>query len=289
MRSIFGIALILILNFLILPAFPYHSAAQDTDTDSSDNPAVETEERFEMSDEELDALLIRVDRFFIDQDMANLTVDVDIYRDPSNRLNERNIREGDPSRIAGLTTIVSHFAYTWPGFYELRVMGHLLAGSELPADASFFSQILPLPGAPIYSEETQERFFIRFEALDEIDGDPVYRVRYSANDRDIEFFNYIVYYISVEREVILRVETTFETPWYEGTGNGDFYYDDWLGKYIPIYAHGSVLFYPNRRTNVWGRWYRWDWDEPEDIMPAGELQSDDYILVEPADDIEISE
>lgn len=280
MRSIFAAALILILNFLIFPAFPYHSAAQDTDTDSSDNPIDETEERYEMSDEELDALLTRVDRFFIDQDMANLTVDVDIYRDPSNRLNERNIREGDPSRIAGLTTLVSHFAYTWPDFYELRILGHLLAGSELPADSSFFSQLLPLPGAPIYTEELQERFFIRFEALDEIEGEPVYRIRYSANDRDVEFFNYLVYYISVEREVILRMETTFETPWYEGTGNGDFYYDEWLGKYLPIFAHGRVLFFPNRRTNVWGRWYRWDWDEPEDITPAEEPPSDDIILNE---------
>ncbi|MCX6645053.1 MAG: hypothetical protein NTY09_01640 [bacterium] len=213
---------------------------------------------------ELDALLTRVDRFFIDQDMADLTVDIDVYRDPSNRLNDRNIREGDPSDIAGLTTLISHYAYTWPDYYELMVMGEMLAGSELPADTSFFSQMLPLPGAPIYTEDLRARFRIRFMGTDEVDGVPVYKVRYTAVDRDTEFFNYIDYFIGIGREVILRVESTFESPWYYGNAGGDFYYDEWLGKYLPIYGHGSVLYYPNHSSDVWGRWYNWDWKSAEE-------------------------
>ena len=231
---------------------------------AQDEVVADSESEIMLSDEELDALLTRVDSFFIDQDMADLTVDIDIFRDPSNRLNDRNIREGDPSRIAGLTTIVSHFSYTWPDYYALTIMGQLLAGSELPEDASFFSQMLPLPGAPIYTDDLRERFRIRYMGTGEIDGVPVYKVRYTANDRDVEFFNNIVYYIGIEREVILRVESTFESPWYAGNADGDFYYDEWLGKYLPIYGHGSVLFYPNRGSNVWGRWYNWSWTEAEE-------------------------
>jgi hypothetical protein len=228
------------------------------------------EERFELTDEELDAILTNVDRFFIDQDMADLTVDVDIYRDPSNRLDERSIRSDDPGRIAGLSTIVSHYTYTFPDFYELKIMGQVLAGSEVPENATFFSQLLPMPGAPIYTEDLRERFRIRFEAMDEVDGREAYRIRYSAVDRDVEFFDWLVYYIDVEREVILRVDSYFDNGWYIGTGQGDFYYDEWLGKYLPIYGHGTVFFQPNRSYNIWGRWYRWDWQEPEEAMDTDE-------------------
>ena len=217
------------------------------------------EEEIELSDEEIAEILTRVDRFYIDQDMASLTVDVDIYRDPSNRLNERNIREGNPSRIAGLSTIISHFRYEYPEFYQLKVMGEVLAGSEVPPEQTFFSQLLPMPGAPIFTEDIRERFRISYEGVEEVDNREAYKFRYFARDRDLEFFNYIVYYIDIEREVILRVDSAFDNGWYIGTGAGNYYYDDWMGKYLPVYGHGSVLFYPNRRFNVWGRWYMFDW------------------------------
>jgi len=58
--------------------------------------------------------------------------------------------------------------------------------------------MLPMPGAPIYTEDLRERFRIRYEGTDEVDGVPVYKIRYTAEDRDAEFFNYIVYYIDIE-------------------------------------------------------------------------------------------
>lgn len=267
MRSFYRLLTIIFIAILLSTWIPFSTVAQDIDEDVT--------EEITLSDEELDALLTRVDRFFIDQDMADLTVDVGIYRDPSNRLNEDNIRDGDPSRIAGLTTLVSHYAYTWPDFYELVIMGQLLAGSEIPADSSFFSHLLPIPGAPIYTGELKERFRIRFRGTDEINGEPVYKIRYTAVDQDVEFFNYLVYYISIEHECVVRVESTFESPWYHGNGDGDFYYDEWLGKYLPIYGHGSILFYPNRRSNVWGRWYNWDWVGAEEA--AVELEEETEI------------
>ncbi len=222
-----------------------------------------SEEEVELTDEEVAELLTRVDRFFADQDMYNLTVDVDIYRDPSRRLDEQNIRSGDPSRIAGLSTIVGHFRYEYPEFYELKIMGQVLAGSEVPEDQTFFSQLLPMPGAPIFTEDLRERFCIRFDGMGEVEGREAYMIRYSALDRDNEFFDYIVYYIDTEYEVILRVESAFDNVWYAGVGRGNYYYDEWLGKYLPVYGHGTVLFYPNRSHNVWGRWYRWDWQSAE--------------------------
>lgn len=256
------ITTLLVLLFVLVPGI---ISSQDEEVEEAETTALESEDgKIDLTDEELDILLTNVDRFFLDQGMANLTVDVAIYRDPSNRLNERNIRTGDPSRIAGLSTIVSHFRYAYPDFYELKIMGEVLAGSNVPTDRTFFSQLLPLPGSPIYTEDIQERFFIRFDGTDEVDGIPVYRVRYSALDGETEFFDFIVYFIDVEREVILRVESIFDNGWYVGTGQGNFYYDEWLGKYLPIYGHGSVFFQPNRNFNVWGRWYSWDWDSEEE-------------------------
>jgi hypothetical protein len=243
-----------------------HPVLIDSDVEavSPEIPA-DTAVQVSLTEEEMTTLLTNVDRFYIDQDMARVMVDVDVYRDPSNRLNNQNIRQGDPSEIAGLSTIVSHYVYEFPGFYELKIMGQVLAGSEVPPDQIFFSQMLPMPGAPIFTDDLRERFRITFEGMDEVDGRDVYKIRYSANDRDAEFFNYIVYFIDIEREVILRVDSSFDNGWYAGTGAGNFYYDDWMGKYLPIYGHGSVLFYPNRRYNVWGRWYRFNWLTEEEL------------------------
>lgn len=279
-RLINALGILVVVSLMV--SIPSATIAQDADEDADEDTAIEeTEgenavevdetdeeeyaEEIELTEEEVVELLTRVDRFFIDQDMANLTVDVDIYRDPSRRLNEDNIRSGNPSRIAGLSTIVSHFTYRAPQFYELKIMGHVLAGSEVPEDQTFFSQLLPMPGAPIFTEDLQERFFIRYDGTDEVEDRPVYRIRYSALEPEDEFFDYLVYFIDREREVILRVESAFDNVFYQGTGRGNYYYDEWLGKYLPIYGHGTVIFYPNRNFNVWGRWYSWDWQTPEEL------------------------
>ncbi len=253
--------------------------AQD-EPESADDEVEAVEEEFDLTDEELDAILTNVDRFFIDQDIASLRVDVDIYRDPSNRLNERNIRSDNPSSIAGLSTIISHYTYEYPEFFELKIMGQVLAGSEVPSDRTFFSQLLPMPGAPIYTDDIRERFRITFESLAELEGTEVYKIRYSALDRDTEFFDYILYFIDVELEVILRVESYFDNGWYVGSGAGEYFYDDFRGKFLPVYGHGSVFFMPNRSYNVWGRWYMWDWQSPEE---AGLDES------EPEDNAEITD
>jgi len=256
-------AFFMIFALLINAGLFNHAVAQDEMAENPDDELV-------LSEEELVELLTNVDRFYIDQDMARVMVEVDVYRDPSNRLNDRNIREGDPGKIAGLSTIVGHFVYEYPEFYELKTMGMTLAGSEVPPDQTFYSQLLPMPGAPIFTEDIRERFRIVFEGVDEVDSRSVYRIRYTAIDREKEFFNSIVYFIDIEREVILRVDSSFDNGWYVGTGAGNFYYDKWMGKYLPIYAHGNVLFYPNRRYNVWGRWYRFNWMTEEELAASME-------------------
>jgi len=281
-RSVF-LFVLLVSAIVFLPfgiaAQDVEGEAADEETAVSDGATEQVEEEIELTDEELWALLERVDRFFLDQDMANITVDVDIYRDPSRQLDERNIRSGDPSSIAGLSTVISHFTSRYPDFYELKVMGYVLAGSEMPEDRTFFSMMLPMPGAPIFTDEIRQRFYIRFDGVGEVEGRPAYRVRYSALDRETEFFDYIVYFIDIEREVILRVESAFDNVWYIGTGRGNYYYDEWLGKYLPIYGHGTVLFNPNRSFNVWGRWYRWDWETKEEAgiseTTEGEVTAED--------------
>jgi len=264
MKRLLHLGLLILIGCVWLMPLGDVVSAQDADETATAEAQGDAAEEVELSDDELAALMTRVDRFFIDQDMADLTVDVDIYRDPSNRLDERNIREGNPSRIAGLSTIVSHYAYEYPDYYLLTIMGEVLAGSEAPEERIFFSQLLPMPGAPIYTQDIRDRFDINFQGMDDVEGVPVYKVRYSAKDRDTEFFDYIIYYIGVEPEVILRVESAFDNLWYVGSGRGNFYYDNWLGKYLPIYGHGTVSFYPNRRFNVWGRWYRWNWQTAEE-------------------------
>jgi len=292
-----------ILVFLVMMmSIPSVGIAQDADQPDDDGTAIEEtqpegegdveepdaeveEEEIDLTDEEVAELLTRVDSFFIDQDMADLSVDVDIYRDPSRRLNDQNIRTGNPSHIAGLSTIVSHFSYRAPEFYELKIMGYVLAGSEVPEDQTFFSQLLPMPGAPIYTEDIQERFFIRFDGTDEVEGRQAYRIRYSALDRENEFFDYLVYFIDMEQPVILRVESAFDNLYYQGTGRGNYYYDEWLGKYLPIYGHGTVLFFPNRNFNVWGRWYQWNWRTPEELE-AEEMEADQSETEESTTDVE---
>jgi hypothetical protein len=228
-------------------------------------------EPVELTDEQLAALLTKVDRFFVDQGMAGLTVDVDLYRDPSNRLNSQNIRESNPSSLAGLTTIVSHYAYKFPTYYQLTIMGEVLAGSEVPPDRTFYSQLIPMPGAPIFTDDIRSRFTIRFEGEDTVENVPAYRIRYSAKDPANEFFDYIVYYIDPVKTDILRVEGSFDNLYYRGVAEGNFYYDDWLGKYLPIYAHGNVLMYPDRRYNLWAKWHGWKWQTEEDLKSqAGE-------------------
>jgi len=265
-RFKFGILVCMFFLLVMLPVF-----AQDTDVEDESS----ADDEITLTDEEIDALLKRVDRFYFDQDMAGLTVDVDILRDPANRLNEDNIRDPNPGRLAGLSTIISHYSYNWPGFYQLKVMGQVLASSELPPDQTFFSQILPLPGAPIYSDDIKERFRIEFQGVGEVDGVEAYMIRYNAIDRETEFFNYLTHYISIEEEILLRVESSFDNYWYVGSGSGNYYYDHWLGKHLPIYGHGTVTFLnPVRRFNVWGRWYRWDWQTAEELgydATTGEL------------------
>ncbi len=264
MKRLLHLGLLILIGCVWLMPLGNVVSAQDADETATAEVQGDAAEEVELSDEELAALMTRVDRFFIDQDMADLTVDVDIYRDPSNRLDERNIREGNPSRIAGLSTIVSHYAYEYPDYYLLTIMGEVLAGSEAPEERTFFSQLLPMPGAPIYTQDIRDRFDISFQGMDEVEGVPVYKIRFGAKDRDTEFFDYIIYYIGVDPEVVLRVESAFDNLWYVGSGRGNFYYDNWLGKYLPIYGHGTVTFYPNRRFNVWGRWYRWSWQTAEE-------------------------
>ena len=259
------IAALLVSAFLAVTEASFQASAQEEGDENAEAIASESDEEIELTDEELGELLTRIDRFYIDQGMARISVDVDVYRDPSNRLNSQNVRTEDPSRIAGLSTIVSHFTYEYPEFYELAIMGYVLAGSDVPPDPTFFSQAVPLPGAPIFTHSLQERFTIRFEGTTEVEERPAYKIRYYAKDRDNEFFDYIVYYIDIDREVLLRAEGAFDNVWYKGIAEGNFYYREWKGKYLPEYGHGSVLFYPSRRFNIWGRWYRWDWKSPEDL------------------------
>jgi hypothetical protein len=244
-------------------------------TDETVPPADETSvDAPTMTDEQLEVLMTSVDRFFIDQDIADLTVDLDVYRDPANRLNSDNIKESNPGTIAGLCTIVSHYMYTFPEFYKLTVLGETLAGSDLPADQTFYSQILPLPGAPIYTESIRERFTVKYIGDDEVENIPVYKVKYTAKDRDKEFFNSITYYIGKDIPRILRMESSFDNTYYKGNADGNFYYDKWLGKYLPIYGHGSMFFQPNKRYNVWGRWRNWDWKSAEEVAQTSTSQTE---------------
>jgi hypothetical protein len=280
-KKILQIILLMIFGLLISDSV----VAQDEE--AIDEPDAEAE--IELTDEEVAELLTRVDRFYIDQDMASLNVDINVYRDPSGRINDRNISEGDPARIAGLGAIVSHFRYEYPEYYSLKIMGQTLAGSEVPEDQTFFSMMLPLPGAPIYTEEIQERFRIRFDKVDEVEGVPAYKIRFYAIDPDNEFFNSISYYIEIEKEVILRIDSSFDNGWYTGIAEGNFFYDEWQGKYLPVYGHGSVLFYPDRRFNIWGKWYRWDWMDEEELAASQAEMAEETIDDAPADESNVEE
>jgi hypothetical protein len=262
---------ILVLTFLLnVPLMP-GAIAKDSDDSkpaSSSQVAGSPEQATQtstLSEEDMNELLTRVDAFFTDQDMMDLTVDVDLFRDPSGRLNSENIRESNPAQLAGLSTIVSHYRYTAPAYYQLTIMGEVLAGSDVPPDRTFYSQLLPMPGAPIFTADIRSRFTIRCEGMEDVDDIPTYKIRYAAKDYDTEFFNYLVYYIEPKRKVILRVEGSFDNVYYKGVADGNFYYDEWLGKYLPIYGHGSVLNYPDRRMNIWGRWYKWKWRTAKDL------------------------
>ena len=265
-RIIFKTGLLFFICILILSLRPVNLIAQDERDSSGESEAAE---EIKLSDEELATILQKVDGFYYNQSIARADVDVDIYRDPSNRLNDKNIREGNPGSIAGLSTMVSHFIYQWPDFYSLTIMGEVLAGSKVPADSTFFSCVLPLPGAPIFTDEIRKRFRISYEGTEEINGIGAYKIRYSAIDRDKEFFDYVTYYIDIDRNVLLRVESSFDNVFYSGSGEGDFYYRNMHGKYLPEYGHGNVLFYPNRRFNIWAKWYKWDTKTPEELEKMG--------------------
>jgi hypothetical protein len=278
MRSVLRAIKILALTVLLnVPWMPGAVAKDSDDPNPASSPQVaaspeDATQTSVLSEEEMNELLTRVDAFFTDQDMMDLTVDLDLFRDPSGRLNSKNIRETNPSRLAGLSTIICHYVYTAPAYYQLTIMNEVLAGSDVPPDRTFYSQLLPMPGAPIFTADIRSRFTIRSEGMEDVEGIPAYKIRYTAKDYETEFFDYLVYYIEPNRKVILRVQGSFDNVWYKGVADGNFYYDEWLGKYLPIYGHGSVLNYPDQRMNIWGRWYKWKWRSAEELAESTKSQ-----------------
>src|SRR3990170_6383099 len=103
MRPINFLVIFFSLVFCLLQISPTYAQEGESTTPEVESSGDAATDEITLTDEELTALLERVDRFYIDQEIASLTVDIDIYRDPSHRLNDVNIRTGNPSGIAGLS------------------------------------------------------------------------------------------------------------------------------------------------------------------------------------------
>ena len=145
MRSLSTLILIPVLLLWTSPGF----AQDDATTEQKGLPPFEKEEIAEMSQEELMAIVQKADAFFIDQGVENIAVDVDVFRDPAHAITLDDMKSGAVDIKATLSPIIAHYFFSNPGWYQLKIMGIVIATSE-PGVPTYTHMLPPRAGSSTY-------------------------------------------------------------------------------------------------------------------------------------------
>ncbi len=270
MRSI----ILLIIGILfILPQGPLSAQDEET-TEKKTVPPVPEVDIPEISEEELMAIVNRADNFFSDQDVENMVVDIIIYRDPGKQLTLEDLKSGEVDYKAKLSPIYAHYFYETPGWYQLKIMGMIVASSEMESPTNYTS-LLPLPGGQINIPSVMDNYDLEYLGYGEVNDRQTHRIRLAAKDFDKQFIRYSIYDFDVEEGYLSRIESHFDNGgFFQGHGSGEFYYTDRGGKILPAYGTGDIFFRPCFHINLWGAWYKWKFNS-ENFMDTLSIGDDD--------------
>lgn len=261
MRSI----ILLIIGILfILPTGPL--TAQDEEiTEKKTVPPVPEVDIPEISVDELMAIIDRADNFFSDQDIENMAVDIIIYRDPGKQLTLQDLKSGEVEYKAKLSPIYAHYFYETPGWFQLKIMGIIVASSDLESPTNYTS-LLPLPGGQINIPSVMDNYDLVYLGYGEVNDRQTHRIRLAAKDFDKQFIRYSIYDFDVEEGYLSRIESHFDDGgFFQGHGSGEFYYSERSGRLLPAYGNGEIFFRPFFHINLWGSWFKWKFNS-EDFM-----------------------
>lgn len=215
----------------------------------------------EISDEELMAIINRADNFFADQGIENMAVDLDIFRDPSRQLTIEDMKSGEVDIKAVFSPIIAHYFYQPPGWYQLKIMGILVATSE-PGVATY-THLLPLPGGQVNIPLVIDNYDLIYMGYGEFNNRKTHKIRLAAKDFKNEFIKYSIYEFDVEKGYLCTVSSHFDNGYWRGHGSGEFYYIERGGKLLPGYGYGEILILPFFKTALWGRWYNWEFNSDD--------------------------
>ena len=269
---------ILLLQLII--AYPIHSQ-EVIEEERKGIPPIPATEIPEITDEELLEIIDRSDLFFFNQDIENLAVDMKLFRDPSRQISLQDMKTGKVDEIATLSPIFAHYFYEAPGWYQLKVMGFVVATSEND-DLTSFTSLLPLPGGQLNIAEVTDAYDLTYLGYGEVNDRETHRVRFSAKNFGEEFIRYSVYDFDIEEGYLSRVESHFDNGYYVGHGFGEFYYTERKGRLLPAYGYGEIFIQPYFRIILWGRWFNWDFNSEEfgGSLKPGEEEEQEAIDVD---------
>ena len=256
MRSILFITILFFCAFGVIPA----SAEEGVEPELREIPMGESNIP-EMSHEELLAIIDRSDAFFKEQGIENIAVDLKIFRDPARVLTLADLISGEVDAKAPFSAVIAHYFYKVPGWYQLKVMGLLIAASEPGPTA--YTNMLPLPGGQLDIPEVMDNYDIIYLGRGEMNGRPTHRVRLVTKDFKKEFIKYSIYEFDAEDGYLCRVQSHFDDGYWCGNGGGEFYYKERDGKLLPAYGYGEIQIFPFFKTALWGRWDNWEFNSPD--------------------------
>ncbi len=269
--------LLVLVSLALIPSVVF--AQDEAETPQREGiPPVEGPEVPEMSQEEMIAIVNRSDSFFTDQGIENMAVDVDIFRDPAERLSLNDLKTGEVDIKAVFSPIIAHYFYNSPGWYQLKVMGITVATSE-PGVATY-TNLLPFPGGQLNIPLVMDNYDMIYLGYGEFDHRPTQRIRFVARDFKNTFIKYSIYEFDVEYGYLCRVDSHFDNQYWQGHGSGEFYYIKRGGKLLPGYGHGEIVILPFFKTALWGRWYNWEFNSEDFDETLGRGESDAFTPIE---------
>ena len=232
----------------------------------------------EISQEELLAIIDRADAFFSDQGIENIAVDLKLFRDPAQVLSLEDLKTGVVDSKAPFSPIIAHYFYQVPGWYQLKIMGILIACSE--PGVTTYTNLLPLPGGQLDIPEVMDNYDLIYLGQGEMNGRPTHRVRLVTKDFKKEFIKYSIYEFDAEAGYLCRVESYFDDGYWQGHGSGEFYYKERDGKMLPAYGYGEICIMPFFKTALWGRWDNWEFNSPDFNKTLGRGKEEKLKLIE---------
>ena len=214
----------------------------------------------EISEEELLAIIERSDNFFTDQDVENIAVDLVVYRDPAGDLTLEDMKNGAVEYKAKLSPIYAHYFFEAPGWYQLKIMGMIVVSSDMESPTNYTS-LLPLPGGQLLIPSITDNYNFQYLGYGEVNDRQTHKVRVAADDFKTQFIKYSLYEFDVEEGYLSRIESHFDDGrYFRGHGAGEFYYAERKGKLLPQYGKGDIFFRPFFHINLWGTWFKWEFN-----------------------------